>query len=169
MRIEQNYSLENHHTFRLTAKTRWFMEYDTEEELSRILQDGLFRKHRFLSIGEGSNMLFINDFNGIILHSCIRKIAVTGEDADSVLLRVGAGVHWDDVVVYAVANGWGGIENLSYIPGETGAAAVQNIGAYGVEIKDVIETVEATHPLTGKKHLFTQEACRYSYRHSFFI
>ena len=144
------------------------MEYDTEEELSRILQDDFFQKHRSVSIGEGSNLLFISDFNGIVLHSCIQGIVVTDEDVDSVLLRVGAGVHWDDVVAYAVANGWGGIENLSYIPGEAGAAAVQNIGAYGVEIKDVIKTVETMHPLTGKKQLFTHEACRYGYRHSFF-
>ena len=144
------------------------MEYDTEEELYRILRDDFFREHRFLSIGEGSNLLFIHDFDGIILHSRIREITRKDEDSNTVLLRVGAGVHWDDVVAYAVVNGWGGIENLSYIPGEAGAAAVQNIGAYGVEIKDVIETVEAIHSLTGKKQLFTNEACQYSYRHSYF-
>ena len=144
------------------------MEYDTEEELSRIVRDDSFSAYRSLSIGEGSNLLFINDFDGIILHSCIKGITVTDETSDEVVLRVGAGVHWDDAVAFAVSNGWGGIENLSDIPGEAGAAAVQNIGAYGVEIKDVMETVEAINQLTGAKHEFTNEACRYAYRHSFF-
>ena len=168
MRIEQNYSLTNHNTFQLPTTTRWFVEYDCEEELSHILQDDFFLKNRSLSIGEGSNLLFVNDFDGIIIHSCIREFAVTDKTSDSVVLRVGSGVHWDDVVVFAVSQGWGGIENLSYIPGEAGAAAIQNIGAYGVEIKEVIETVEAIHQLTGKKHIFTVESCKYSYRHSYF-
>ena len=168
MRIEQYYSLTHHNSFHLPSITRWFVEYKSEETLSRILQDGFFRSNRLLSIGEGSNLLFINDFDGIILHSCIKGITVTDETSDSVLLRVGAGVHWDDVVAFSVSKGWGGIENLSYIPGETGAAAVQNIGAYGVEIKDVIEKVEAINQLTGKKHEFSNETCHYGYRHSYF-
>ena len=168
MRIEQDYSLINHNTFQLPAKTRWFIEYESEEELSHLVKDDFFLRNRSFSIGEGSNILFINDFDGIIIHCCIKKFTVTDETTGSVLLRVGAGVHWDDVVAVAVSSGWGGIENLSYIPGEAGAAAIQNIGAYGVEIKDVIETVEAIHRLTGKKHVFTNAACQYSYRHSYF-
>jgi len=168
MRVEQNYSLEPHNTFRLPVRTRWFMEYDNEEELSRILRDDFFQSTASLSIGEGSNLLFINDFDGIIIHSLIKGITVVENTTDSVLLRVGAAAHWDDVVEYAVSKGWGGIENLSNIPGEAGAAAIQNIGAYGVEIKDVIETVEAINQLTGKKYFFTNDDCRYGYRHSFF-
>ncbi|MDR2775943.1 MAG: UDP-N-acetylmuramate dehydrogenase [Tannerella sp.] len=168
MRIEQNYSLERHNTFHIPAKTRWFMEYDDEDELTRILKDEYFQECRTLHIGEGSNLLFINDFNGIILHSAIKGISLTEETPESVLLRVGAAERWDDVVAYAVSKGWGGIENLSGIPGETGAAAVQNIGAYGAEIKDVIETVEAYNRLTFGKHIFTNGECRYCYRHSFF-
>ncbi|MDR1097762.1 MAG: UDP-N-acetylmuramate dehydrogenase [Tannerella sp.] len=168
MRIEQNYSLKPHNTFHLPAKTRWFMEYENEAELSQILRDEYFQECLPLHIGEGSNLLFVNDFDGIVFHSAINDLSLTGDFAGSVLLRVGAGVHWDDVVACAVSNGWGGIENLSRIPGETGAAAVQNIGAYGVEIKDVVETVEAYSQLTQEKHIFTNEACRYGYRHSFF-
>jgi UDP-N-acetylmuramate dehydrogenase len=144
------------------------MEYENEEELNRILQDEYFRECTSLHIGEGSNILFINDFDGIIIHSAIKGISLTEETAESVLLQVGAAERWDDVVVYALSKGWGGIENLSHIPGETGAAAVQNIGAYGVEIKDVIETVETCHQLTSEKRIFTNEACQYRYRHSFF-
>ena len=168
MRIEHNYSLIHHNSFHIPAKTRWFAECDNEAELSRILQDNFWRNKGLLSIGEGSNLLFMNDFDGFILHACMKEVVVADETSDSVLLRVGAGVHWDDVVAFAVSKGWGGIENLSDIPGETGAAAVQNIGAYGVEIKDVIETVEAINQVTGAKHVFTNESCQYSYRHSYF-
>ncbi len=168
MRIEQNYSLKNHNTFHLPVKTRWFMEYENEEELSRILRDEYFQETISLHIGEGSNLLFINDFSGIIIHSGIKGITVVEDAPESVLLRVGAAEHWDDVVDYAVSKGWGGIENLSHIPGEAGAAAVQNIGAYGVEIKDVVETVEAYNQLTCEKRIFTNEECQYDYRHSYF-
>lgn len=168
MRIEENYSLEKHNTFHLPVKTRWFMEYASEEELGRILRDEYFQECLSLHIGGGSNLLFINDFNGIILHSQIKGITVVEETADSVLLRVGAAEKWDDVVAYAVAQNWGGIENLSLIPGEVGAAAVQNIGAYGAEIKDVIETVETYNQLSFEKRVFTKEECQYGYRNSYF-
>jgi UDP-N-acetylmuramate dehydrogenase len=168
VKIEENYSLENKNTFHLPVKARWFMEYESESELEKILQDEYFQELLSLHIGSGSNLLFLNDFNGIILHSAIKGITKVQETADEIVLRIGAAEIWDDVVAYAASKGWGGIENLSLIPGETGAAAVQNIGAYGVEIKDVIETVEAYNQLTFEKHVFTQEECRYEYRHSFF-
>ena len=169
MRIEQNYSLEHHNTFHIPVKTRWFMEYENEAELNRILRDEYFRESVSLHIGGGSNLLFLEDyFEGIIVHSAIKGISVAEESSGAVLLRAGAAERWDDVVACAVSMGWGGIENLSHIPGETGAAAVQNIGAYGVEMKDVVETVEAYNRLTFEKHIFTNEACRYRYRHSFF-
>lgn len=168
MRIEENFLLEKHNTFHLPVKTRWFMEYADEEELGRILRDEYFQECLSLHIGGGSNLLFINDFNGIILHSQIKGISVVEETDDSVLVRVGAAEKWDDVVAYAVGQGWGGIENLSLIPGEAGAAAIQNIGAYGVEIKDVVETVEAYNQLTFEKRRFTNEECRYGYRNSYF-
>ena len=168
MRIEENYSLEKHNTFHLSVRTRWFMEYASEEELERILRDEYFQECFSLHIGSGSNLLFINDFNGIILHSAIKGIKVEKETNEHVWLRVGAAEKWDDVVAYAVDHGWGGIENLSLIPGETGAAAVQNIGAYGAEIKDVIESVETYNQLTFEKRIFTNKECEYSYRYSYF-
>ena len=168
MRIEQNYSLEGHNTFHIQVKARWFMEYDNEDELIRILKDEYFQESASLHIGEGSNLLFTGDVNGVIIHSRIKGINIADETSKSVLLRVGAAEHWDDVVAYAVSKGWGGIENLSHIPGETGAAAVQNIGAYGVEIRDVIDTVETYNRLTFEKRIFTNDECRYAYRHSYF-
>ena len=168
MRILENYSLEKHNTFHLKVRTRWFMEYESEEELSRILHDEYFQENISLHIGEGSNLLFINDYSGIILHSKIQGIEIVEETDDEVLLRVGAGEKWDDVVAFATSHGWSGIENLSLIPGETGAAAVQNIGAYGAEIKDVVKSVETYNQLTFEKRVFTNEECEYSYRNSFF-
>jgi UDP-N-acetylmuramate dehydrogenase len=168
MRIEEHYSLEKHNTFHLPVKTRWFMEYADEEELVRILRDEYFRECAYTHIGSGSNLLFLDDYNGIVLHSAIKGISLAEETDETVVLRIGAAEEWDDVVDYAVSKGWYGIENLSGIPGECGAAAVQNIGAYGVEIKDVIETVEAFHTNTCEKTVFTKEACRYAYRRSRF-
>lgn len=168
MRIEQNFSLEKYNTFHLPVKTRWFMEYETEDELQRILRDEYFQECISMHIGGGSNLLFINDYNGIILHSQIKGMTVIEETDDHVLLRVGAGEKWDDVVAYAVSKGWAGIENLSLIPGEAGATAIQNIGAYGVEIKDVIETVETYNQLSFEKRVFTNKECEYGYRLSYF-
>lgn len=168
MRIEENYSLKKHNTFRLPVKTRWFMEYENEEELERILHDEYFQESLSLHIGGGSNLLFLNDYNGIILHSAIKGMTVIRETDESVFLRVGAAEQWDDVVAYAVSHQWGGIENLSLIPGEAGSAAIQNIGAYGVEAKDVIETVEAYNQLTFEKRIFSNEECLYGYRTSYF-
>lgn len=168
MKIEQNYSLYKHNTFKLRVKTHWFMEYENEEELLKILQDEYFQESLSLHIGSGSNLLFVSDYNGVILHSAIRGITVQEETDSHVVLKIGAAEIWDDVVAYAVKKGWAGIENLSLIPGETGAAAVQNIGAYGVEIKDVITKIEAYNQLNLEKRIFSNEECEYGYRASFF-
>ena len=144
------------------------MEYAGEAELLRILRDEYFRAQRSLHIGAGSNLLFLDNFDGVILHSAIKGISLTDETDDTVRLRVGAAEAWDDVVSFAVSHGWGGIENLSHIPGETGAAAVQNIGAYGTEIADVIETVETYRQSTCERHILPRADCRYSYRNSLF-
>ncbi|MDR2390043.1 MAG: UDP-N-acetylmuramate dehydrogenase [Tannerellaceae bacterium] len=168
MRIEEHYSLENHNTFRLPVKARRFMEYANEEELLHMLGDASFRGSDSLHIGSGSNLLFLDHYNGIILHSAIRGVELVEETARTVLLRIGAGEPWDAVVAFAVSMGWYGIENLSGIPGEAGAAAVQNIGAYGVELKDAVETVEARSRRNLQPRTFTREACRYAYRRSRF-
>lgn len=168
MKIEENYSLEKHNTFHVQVAAKHFMEYDSEEELSRILRDEYFMECEKLHIGAGSNLLFLDDYNGIILHSLIDEIELLKSDDENVYLHVGAGMAWDVCVAYAVSNNWGGIENLSNIPGEIGAAAVQNIGAYGVEIKDVIASVTAYEVKTGIKKVFTAVDCKYRYRDSIF-
>lgn len=169
MKIYENYSLQERHTFHLPVKTRYYIEYDTVNELCAFIKENsLFREYSCYHIGGGSNLLFLQDYRGIILHSAIRFIECVGEDEDTVLLRVGSGVVWDDFVKYCVENNWGGVENLSLIPGEVGASAVQNIGAYGVEVKDVIEKVETIDMQNGESRTFTNAECAYAYRDSIF-
>jgi UDP-N-acetylmuramate dehydrogenase len=168
MRIIENYSLLKHNTFHLDVKARRFVEYESEEDLQKLLRDEYFLSQSFWHIGQGSNLLFLGDYGGIIVHSAIRGIEAVKEDESTVWLQVGAAEDWDTLVAYCVEKGWGGIENLSLIPGEVGASAVQNIGAYGVEVSDCIEAVHAYHLPTGTKRIFTNEECTYTYRHSFF-
>lgn len=168
MRIEQNYSLLKHNTFNLDVKTRWFVEYESEDDLQKLLHDEYFFSQAFFHIGQGSNLLFLGDFNGVILHSGIKGIEIEKENADFVWLKVGAAEDWDSFVAHCVENGWGGVENLSKIPGEVGSSAFQNIGAYGVEASDCITEVHTYCLETGEKKIFTNEDCRYSYRGSFF-
>jgi len=168
MRIEQNYSLLKHNTFGLDVKAEYFVEYETEADLQKLLNDEFFFSQQFRHIGQGSNLLFLGDYDGIIVHSAIRGIEKIKEDHRSVWLKVGAGNDWDSLVAYCVEKGWGGLENLSLIPGEAGASAVQNIGAYGAEVSERIEEVHAYSLETGEKRIFTGAQCDYSYRSSFF-
>lgn len=160
------YSLLSHNTFGIDVNAAQFVEYASVEELKNLIKQGAVTTP-FLHIGGGSNLLFTKDYDGLILHSCINNIEVTKEMNDTVWLRVGAGVVWDDFVAYCVEHEWYGTENLSLIPGEVGAGAVQNIGAYGVEIKDLITDVETvnTH---GEERVYKVEECDYTYRNSIF-
>lgn len=167
MRHYTNYSLRGHNTFGIEAKATEFYEYETEEELQSLIQEGRLGD-KVLHIGAGSNLLFTQDFAGTVLHSGIRGREIVEENEERVLLRVGAGETWDNVVAWTLSQGWSGAENLSLIPGEVGASAVQNIGAYGVEAKDLIVKVETVNLTTGERRVFEREACEYSYRSSVF-
>ncbi|MDR1004895.1 MAG: UDP-N-acetylmuramate dehydrogenase [Prevotellaceae bacterium] len=159
-------------TFGLNVHAAAWLEYASIEELEQWIACGHITAP-YLHIGSGSNLLFLDDYRGMVLHSGITGITVTGEDTDRIELRVGAGVLWDDFVAYTVEHRLYGAENLSHIPGETGAAAVQNIGAYGVEVKDLITAVE-TVSLSGEKHTHSERRtyavgeCAYAYRDSLF-
>lgn len=168
MNIYTDYSLKSRHTFGMDVKTALFIEYATKEELKEILQNQQLEEGRWLHIGGGSNLLFMGDYSGTILHSSIKGYEVLSEDAEEVVVRVGAGEVWDDFVAYTVAQGWYGAENLSWIPGEVGASAVQNIGAYGVEAKDLIVNVETIEVATGEERIFSNAECAYAYRESIF-
>jgi len=168
MIIKENISLLSYNTFGIDAKADYFIEYSSVEELQTALKSEIVKSNRLLHIGGGSNLLFMKDFKGVILHSAINFIKKVSEDADTVMLEAGAVVNWDDFVAYTVENGWGGVENLSLIPGEVGASAVQNIGAYGVEVQDVITEVNAVEIKTGESKTFSVEDCQYGYRESIF-
>lgn len=160
------YSLLPYNTFGIDVSASRFLEYASVAELKEYIAQGAITIP-FLHIGGGSNLLFTKDYDGLILHSRIGGIEVTTEDSQAVSLRVGAGVVWDDFVACCVEHGWYGAENLSLIPGEVGASAVQNIGAYGVEVKDLITAVETVN-IQGYERVYSVEECEYAYRNSIF-
>lgn len=159
--------MKKHNTFGMDVKASTFIEYNSVDELKSIIPT---LGGNVLHIGGGSNLLFKGDFEGTILHSAIKGIDIVEHDdkEGKVTVRVGAGEVWDDFVAWAVEHGLGGVENLSLIPGEVGASAVQNIGAYGVEAKDLISAVETVNLKTGEARIFTNEECSYAYRQSIF-
>ena len=163
----KDYNLLAHNTFGISETCRRYVEFSTVDELRRVLKSLSPADFPLLVLGGGSNLLLTKPFQGTVLHSAIRGIEHS-DDGDDILLRCGSGEVWDDVVAYAIAHGWYGMENLSIIPGEVGASAVQNIGAYGREAKDLIETVEAIDIETAEDIVFKNPECGYGYRQSKF-
>ena len=166
-------SLLAHNTFGIEARCRRFLEFDTVDEARQVAAILAQSAMPFIIVGEGSNLLLTRDFEGIVVHSAIRDKSMvmadaSTETADDVFVSYGSGVTWDDVVAESVANGWHGAENLSLIPGEVGASAVQNIGAYGAEAKDLIFDVEAVEIATGNVVRLFNVDCEYAYRQSRF-
>jgi len=162
-----NFELKEHNTFGISAKCKRFIEFCSVAELQQALGSLTGADKPLLILGGGSNLLLTGDFNGIVFHSAIKGHEAK-ETTDGVLLRCGSGEIWDDIVALCVRNGWYGAENLSLIPGEVGASAVQNIGAYGAEAKNIIYKVEAVEVSTGKIREFTNAECEYAYRQSKF-
>lgn len=165
MKIINNCPLKERHTFGMDVKADRLIEFANEDELKSALTGAV---KPLLFMGGGSNLLFLNNYSGTVLHSVIDNINIVAEDDNSVSVRVGSGVVWDDFVAYCVEKGWWGVENLSLIPGEVGASAVQNIGAYGVEVKDVLQSIEAISVDDLSKRIFTNAECNYGYRDSIF-
>ncbi len=167
MRDIRNYDLTGHNTFGIKASCARFVEFESVGELKEAAAGLTGGECPLLILGGGSNLLLTGDYPGTVLHSAIKGVSVS-EDGDRVYLRAGSGETWDDVVSMCVENGWHGLENLSLIPGEVGASAVQNIGAYGAEAKDFIYKVEAVELATGRECSFCNAECEYSYRQSRF-
>ena len=153
-------------TFGIPAHARVYAEYTSLEELRALLQT--YKSERLLHIGAGSNLLFTKDFDGVVLHSRICFARALEEDAEGVNTEVGAGIVMDDLIAQVADMGLYGLENLSHIPGEVGASAVQNVGAYGVEAKDVIREVHAVAVESGEECVFSNADCRFGYRDSIF-
>lgn len=166
--IHKNYSLKSLNSFGLDVQAAQYIQLTNVEEVQQTLADKSKLIEPLLVLGGGYNLLFTDDFTGTVLHPLMGGIEKTDETADYVQLRVGAGVHWDDFVAHCVTNGWGGVENLSLIPGNVGACPVQNIGAYGVEVKDTICLVEGVYIDTATLFRFTNAECGFGYRNSIF-
>lgn len=169
MTDKKDYNLLNNNTFGISEECRRFVQFDTVDELRSVLMSLKAEDSPLLILGGGSNLLLTKRFEGTVLRSSIRGIEVMEcEDGGSVLVRCGSGECFDDVVAYCVEHGYYGAENLSIIPGDVGASAVQNIGAYGCEAKDIIHKVEALEICSGNAVEFSNEDCRYGYRQSRF-
>lgn len=162
-----DFNLKHHNTFGIDVKCRRFIEFESVDELLQVVASLTDADKPLLVLGGGSNMLFTADYEGTVLHSAI-KGHVAFQTDEGIMLRCGSGEVWDDIVSLCVSNRMYGTENLSLIPGEVGASAVQNIGAYGAEAKDIILKVEAVDLQTGKLCEFTNEECEYAYRKSKF-
>lgn len=168
MKDIKNYSLLGHNTFGIEATCSRFLEYATAEEAREVAAIIREEQKPYLIIGGGSNLLLTADYEGTVVHAAVKGMEPTEQADGTVLLRCGAGEMWDDVVAYCVEQAWHGAENLSIIPGEVGASAVQNIGAYGAEVKDLIAKVEAVEIDSGKTVSFSNADCEYGYRQSRF-
>lgn len=169
MQIRHNTSLLQHNTFGIDVIANTIVSYDSEEELVNIVNTCIDKLPKpLIHIGEGSNLLFMKDFPGTVLLSKIKYVKKLSESETHAVVRVGSGMNMDDFIAYSIGKGWYGLENLSKIPGQVGASAVQNIGAYGTEAGNCIHAVNCISLSNGDAKTFTHNECDFSYRHSIF-
>ena len=168
MKIIKNISLKHYNTFGLNYKTKYFVEIKSKKDLIALQDEKLFKTEKKLILGGGSNILFTRDFNGLVIKNNIKGQEIVNENENFVDFKIGAGENWHEIVLKCVDNNWGGIENLSLIPGNSGTAPMQNIGAYGIEIKDTFQELEALKISSGNIKKFDKKQCKFSYRESVF-
>ena len=168
MLITQNHSLKNLNTFGVDVTAKSFSEVFSEEELVQLICDEKFKFEKKIILGGGSNILFTKDFEGLVIKVSIAGINILEENDDSIVIEAGAGVIWDELVKYCIERKFGGIENLTLIPGTVGAAPIQNIGAYGQELADTFLSLSGVLVETGDKNTFSKNDCKFSYRTSIF-
>jgi UDP-N-acetylmuramate dehydrogenase len=166
MKIFENYNLKELNTFHLNVSAKKLVIIENENDVTEI--PSLIQKEKYLILGGGSNVLFLNDFDGIIIKNEIKGKKITDETDEDIIVSIQSGEIWHDIVMWAIKNNWNGIENLALIPGTTGAAPVQNIGAYGVEIKDVLQSVKFFNLETKSFQVLDNKECLFSYRNSIF-
>jgi UDP-N-acetylmuramate dehydrogenase len=166
--IQENSTLLPFNTFKFNARARYLSIITSLEDLSELRKSLVFTTNPRLILGGGSNILFTRDFDGLVIRNELKGIEIIREDEDMITLKAGSGENWHSFVLFCVERNYGGIENLSLIPGTMGAAPMQNIGAYGVEVRNVINEVEAMDLLTGEIKIFSNADCRFGYRESFF-
>lgn len=168
MQILEHISLKPYHTFGIEVSARYFVEITSLHQLQQLLVHPLWKKTPKLIIGQGSNLLFSQDYPGLVIKMALTGINKVTENADHVWIDVAAGENWHQLVLYCIEQQWAGIENLSLIPGTVGAAPIQNIGAYGVELREVLQQVTAIRLQDGAVCTFDNAACCFAYRDSIF-
>ncbi|MHB8262022.1 MAG: UDP-N-acetylmuramate dehydrogenase [Bacteroidia bacterium] len=168
MQILTNYSLKNIHTFGTDVSAQYFTEINSIAEIKELQQHLIYKENALLILGGGSNILFTKNYEGLIIKNNLKGIEILMQTTEHVFVKVAAGENWHKFVLWCVTNNYGGVENLSLIPGCVGASPMQNIGAYGVEIKDVCNQVYAIDLQTGEEKTFTNEDCKFGYRESVF-
>ncbi|WP_062059981.1 UDP-N-acetylmuramate dehydrogenase [Aquimarina longa] len=166
MKVENNKSLKEYNTFGINSTASEFVSITSEADLINAIS--IIHKRPIFILSGGSNMLLTKNLDAFVLHIKIKGITVIEESENSVLISVNAGENWHDFVQYCIKNNYGGLENLSLIPGYVGSAPIQNIGAYGVELKDTMISCEAINIATRKKHIFSNKDCKFGYRNSIF-
>jgi UDP-N-acetylmuramate dehydrogenase len=166
--IQENVSLKLLNTFGIEAKANYFVLIQNIKELEELLSNTTFHNIPKLILGDGSNILFTKNYEGLVIKNAIKGISLLNEDDNYVWIQVGAGENWHEFVMYCIQHGYGGAENLSLIPGTVGAAPIQNIGAYGVELKDIFFQLEAINLEDGSIRIFTNKECQFGYRDSIF-
>lgn len=168
MIVQKDVQLKPFNTFGIEATAKYFVEVSSIEQLQEILQNPDYQLTERLILGGGSNMLLTKDFEGLVIKIAIKGFEVIQENEDNIWIKAGAGVVWHDLVMHCVNQDYAGMENLSLIPGTVGAAPMQNIGAYGIEIKEVFEELEALEIETGEIRVFDKATCNFGYRESIF-
>ena len=168
MIVQKDVQLKPYNTFGIEATAKYFVEVSSIEQLKEILQNPDYQSIKRLILGGGSNMLLTKDFDGLVIKISIKGMEVVKETEENIWIKAGAGVVWHDLVMHCVDQNYAGIENLSLIPGTVGAAPMQNIGAYGIEIKEVFEELEALEIETGEIRTFDKATCNFGYRESIF-
>lgn len=166
--MQHHVQLRSLNTMHISAEAQSFITVSNHEILQQIIIDKLFDTSNTLILGGGSNILFTRNYEGLILKNDLKGILIEEEDNDHCFVRCGGGESWHKLVMFSVEKDLGGIENLSLIPGTAGAAPIQNIGAYGIELKNTLYTVEAVHMHTGETRIFTNTECKFGYRDSIF-
>lgn len=168
MKIQENFSLKNYNTFGIDVNCQYFVEITSIESLNELLANPFWKEVPKLILGEGSNILFSQDFTGLVIKMSLKGIKKAAENEEHVWISVAAGENWHELVLHCIKSQLAGVENLSLIPGTVGAAPMQNIGAYGVELKDVFEELLAIRLSDGELCVFDRAACQFGYRDSIF-
>ena len=166
MITKKNFSLKNHNSFKIDVKAKEFIEINSKEELIKLNE--LLKNENILFLGGGSNILFTKDYDGTVIHLNIKGINIEKENSDFSVVKANTGENWSDFIEFCLDNNLGGVENLSLIPGNVGSAPVQNIGAYGVELKDVFLSCEVFNTNDFSIKNFDLSDCKFEYRNSVF-